>query len=149
MNKQFEYNILISANCLSTLEEKDLNSKLVASLYDIDTDEKISDGDNENFEILDYNFTIVSNDRESLDLFIQNAIKEVIEEIVVNTDYDMSLLDPVLFSNIIVDSDLIITEYQIGRIYALAEIYFKIMKKPTIYGSLMECIANYDIQTYK
>ncbi len=83
MNTQFEYNILISANCLSTLDRKELNNKLVASLYNIDTDEKISDGDNEIFEVLDYNFTNVSSCEESLDLFIQNSIKEVIEEIII------------------------------------------------------------------
>lgn len=149
MSRQFEYNILISANCLSILDKKDLNSKLVASLYNIDTDEKISDGDNEIFEVLDYNFTNVSRHRESLDLFIQNSIKEVIEEIIINNDYNMSLLNPILFNNALLKNDFIISEYQIARIYALAEIYFKIMEKPTIYGDLIELIVGYDVQTYK
>ena len=57
--KQKEYRLSISASFLSTLTAEELESKLIASLYDIETGEKISDGDNENFEILDYDFTDV------------------------------------------------------------------------------------------
>ncbi len=59
MKQQKQYQLLIKASFLSTLTAEELESKLVASLYDIETEEKISDGDDEIFEILDYDFTDV------------------------------------------------------------------------------------------
>lgn len=145
MNKQKEYNILISANCLSSLNKEDLNNTLVASLYNIDTKEKISDADNDKFEILDYNFTNVTKDDVSLDLFILNQIEESIFKIINNNGYDKSLFNPELFDKVISNSDFKITEYEIGRIYTLAEIYFRIMQKPTIFCDIIEKIVSYDL----
>lgn len=51
MNK---YRITIVAQCNSVLPKKDLESRLVASLFDVETEEKISDGDSKKFEIVDY-----------------------------------------------------------------------------------------------
>lgn len=149
MKKQNEYNILLSANCLSTLDEIDLNKKLVASLYDIDTKEKISDGENEKFEILDYNFTSVIKNNQSLDLFIVNEIKKTILQIIDNNGYNKLLFDPELFNKVLSDENFKITEYEISRIYTLAEIYFQIMQKPTEYAEIIEYIVAYDVQTYK
>ncbi len=145
MNKQKEYNILISANCLSSLNKEDLNNTLVASLYNIDTKEKISDADNDKFEILDYNFTNATKDDVSLDLFILNQIEESIFKIINNNGYDKSLFNPELFDKVISNSDFKITEYEIGRIYTLAEIYFRIMQKPTIFCDIIEKIVSYDL----
>jgi len=145
MEQQHEYNILISANCLSILDQKDLNNKLVASLYNIETGEKVSDGDNEKFEILDYNFTNVISNRKSIDIFITNTIKKVIVEIIENNGWDMSLFNPVVFNKALNGGNFVITEYQISRIYTLAEIYFQIMQKSTIYGELIEYIVSYDV----
>lgn len=145
MNKQKEYNILISANCLSSLNKEDLNNTLVASLYNIDTEEKISDADNDKFEILDYNFTNATKDDVSLDLFILNQIEESIFKIINNNGYDKSLFNPELFDKVISNSDFKITEYEIGRIYTLAEIYFRIMQKPTIFCDIIEKIVSYDL----
>jgi hypothetical protein len=61
MNNQTEYEILIGAKILSSLKAKQLNHLLVASLFDIESKEKISDGDNNTFEVLEYNFTKVTN----------------------------------------------------------------------------------------
>jgi len=149
MKKQNEYNILLSANCLSTLDEIDLNKKLVASLYDIDTKEKISDGENKKFEILDYNFTSVIKNNQSLDLFIVNEIKKTILQIIDNNGYNKLLFDPELFNKVLSDENFKITEYEISRIYTLAEIYFQIMQKPTEYAEIIEYIVAYDVQTYK
>lgn len=51
------YRITIMAKAVSSLPRKDLEAKLVAALFDIETEVKISDGDNEQFEIVDYELT--------------------------------------------------------------------------------------------
>jgi hypothetical protein len=149
VNKQKEYNILISANCQSTLSVNSLNNKLVASLYDIETKEKISDGDNEKFEIVDYNFTNVIEENISLDLFILNEIEKIITQIINNNGYDKSLFNPELFNKALQNENFKITEYEIGRIYTFAEIYFRIMQKSTHFGNIIEMIVGYDVQTYQ
>ena len=149
MSNQQKYNILISADCLSSLSEKDLSNKLVASLYDIDTKEKISDGDNNNFEILDYHFTNVATNSCSIEIFINDEIKKAISKIIINNGYNNSLFDEKLFDKAIKNSDFIITEYEIGRIYTLAEIYFKITQKPSPYNSIVKLIVSYDVHSNK
>jgi len=149
VNKQKEYNILISANCQSTLSVNSLNNKLVASLYDIETEEKISDGDNEKFEIVDYNFINVIEENISLDLFILNEIEKIIFQIIKNNGYDKSLFNPELFNEASQNENFKITEYEIGRIYTFAEIYFRIMQKSTHFGDIIEIIVGYDMQTYQ
>lgn len=54
---QNKYKILIKADILSTLTVKQVERQLVASLYNIDTQEKISDSDSKRFEVLDYYIT--------------------------------------------------------------------------------------------
>ena len=149
MDNKKEYNILISANCQSTLSKNDLNDQLVASLYNIDTRKKISDGDNEKFEILDYNFTNVVENNLSLDSFILKEIEEIIFQIINKNGYDKSLFNPELFDKALINNDFKITEYEIGRIYTLAEIYFRIMQKSTKFDDIIEKIVVYDVQTYK
>jgi len=51
------YRITIMATVVSSLSRRDLEAKLVAALFDIETEVKISDGDNEQFEIVDYELT--------------------------------------------------------------------------------------------
>jgi len=51
------YKIRIIAKVLSSLPREDLEAKLVAALFDIETEEKISDGDNEQFQVVDYQLT--------------------------------------------------------------------------------------------
>ena len=51
------YRITIMAEVVSSLPRKELEEKLVAALFDIETEEKISDGDNEQLEIVDYELT--------------------------------------------------------------------------------------------
>ena len=51
------YRITIIAQADSSLSKKDLESRLVASLFDIETRQKISDGDNNQLEVLDYELT--------------------------------------------------------------------------------------------
>lgn len=48
------YQIIIVAEAISSLSRKDLETKLVASLFDIETGQKISEGDNDQFEIVNY-----------------------------------------------------------------------------------------------
>ena len=45
------------AKAASSLSREDLEAKLVAALFDVETEVKISDGDNEQFEIVDYELT--------------------------------------------------------------------------------------------
>ncbi|OIR25079.1 hypothetical protein [Bathymodiolus thermophilus thioautotrophic gill symbiont] len=65
MTKQKEYDICISARISSSLTAKKIESLLVASLFDIETAEKISDGHSHKFEVLDYQFTKVVNANEN------------------------------------------------------------------------------------
>jgi hypothetical protein len=51
------YKVTIKAKVVSSLTKEDLEAKLVAALFDIETEVKISDGDNEQFEIVDYELT--------------------------------------------------------------------------------------------
>jgi hypothetical protein len=51
------YRIIIKARVLSSLSRDELEAKLVASLFDIETGIRISDGDNEQFQVVDYEFT--------------------------------------------------------------------------------------------
>jgi len=51
------YRITIIAEAVSSLPRKDLEAKLVAALFDVETEEKISDGDNQQLEIVDYELT--------------------------------------------------------------------------------------------
>lgn len=51
------YRIIIKARALSSLSRDELEAKLVAALFDVETGLKISDGDNEQFQIVDYELT--------------------------------------------------------------------------------------------
>ena len=51
------YQITIIANVNSSLSKEDLESRLVASLFDVETEQKTSDGDNDNLYIVDYELT--------------------------------------------------------------------------------------------
>ena len=51
------YRITIKAEVVSSLPRENLEAKLVAALFDIETGVKISDGDNKQFEIVDYELT--------------------------------------------------------------------------------------------
>jgi hypothetical protein len=51
------YRITITATVTSSLSRKDLETKLVASLFDMETEMKISDGDNNQLEVVDYKLT--------------------------------------------------------------------------------------------
>lgn len=52
-----KYEITIKAEVVSTLSKEDLEAKLVASLFDIETGLQISDGDTKQFEVIDYELT--------------------------------------------------------------------------------------------
>jgi hypothetical protein len=49
--------IRIIAEVDSSLSKTDLESRLVASLFDVESEEKLSDGDNNHFCIVDYDLT--------------------------------------------------------------------------------------------
>ena len=51
------YQIVIVAEAISSLSRKDLETKLVASLFDLESGQKTSDSDNDQFEILNYKLT--------------------------------------------------------------------------------------------
>ena len=51
------YKIIIVATAVSSLSRKDLETKLVTSLFDIETEMKISDEDNDQLQIVDYVLT--------------------------------------------------------------------------------------------
>jgi len=51
------YRITIVAEATSSLSKRDLESRLVTSLFDVETEQKTSDGDNDNLHIVDYELT--------------------------------------------------------------------------------------------
>jgi len=51
------YRITVIAEVVSSLPREDLEAELVAALFDIETEEKVSDGDNEQLEVVDYELT--------------------------------------------------------------------------------------------
>ena len=51
------YRITINAEVASSLTRTDLEAKLVASLFDIETEEKTSDGQSVQLEVVDYELT--------------------------------------------------------------------------------------------
>ena len=51
------YRVTINAEVASSLPRMDLEAKLVASLFDIETGEKISDGQSVQLEVVDYELT--------------------------------------------------------------------------------------------
>jgi len=145
MNNKNKYNILISADCLTTYKEEELNFKLVASLYDIETKEKISDGETEDFEILDYNFIKVTNPNESIDKFILSEIKESLLKIIKDNGYNESYFHENLFKKIILQKSFKVSEYEIARIYTLAEVYYELMGHSNKYSNIIDLIATYDL----
>ena len=52
-----KYMIRIIAEVNSSLSKTDLESRLVASLFDVESEEKVSDGDNDQIEVGDYELT--------------------------------------------------------------------------------------------
>jgi len=146
--KQQEYEIFIRAKVLSTLSKKKLESKLVASLYDTETEEKISDGDGDRFEILDYDFTSAYLINEQKSSFIVSLIKELelsLVELLKKNGYTKQHLDFQKFLRDVKIENFIIDKYLISRIYTLAEVYFSYTKQINPYGKIIEIIASSDI----
>ena len=52
-----DYRITILADVTSSLSREDLESKLVISLFDIEREQKVSDGEGEQLEVIDYELT--------------------------------------------------------------------------------------------
>jgi hypothetical protein len=52
-----KYMIRIIAEVNSSLSKTDLESRLVASLFNVESEEKVSDGDNDQIEVEDYELT--------------------------------------------------------------------------------------------
>jgi predicted site-specific integrase-resolvase len=55
-----DYRVIIHADVSSSLSKKELENKLVISLFDIETGEKISDGGGRQLEVMDYDLTEAS-----------------------------------------------------------------------------------------
>jgi len=51
------YRVTILAEVSSSLPKRELEAKLVTSLFNIETEEKISDGENEQLKVIDYELT--------------------------------------------------------------------------------------------
>jgi len=60
-----KYRITIIAEATSSLSINELESRLVASLFDLETEEKASDGDSNELQIFDYELTEAIPIRES------------------------------------------------------------------------------------
>lgn len=51
------YRIAIAATVMSSLSRENLEARLVVSLFDIEDEMKISDGDNNQLQVMDYALT--------------------------------------------------------------------------------------------
>lgn len=51
------YKVIITATVTSSLSREALEAKLVVSLFDMETEMKISDGDNGQLQVVDYALT--------------------------------------------------------------------------------------------
>lgn len=71
-------------------------------------------------------------------------MKEILIEVLNFNDYDENFLELTLFAKLLENSAFKITEYDIGRIYTLAEIFFSITGKVNPYGELVGEIVGYD-----
>lgn len=60
MPKIRDYRITILTNVTSSLSKEELEDKLVISLFDIETGEKVSDGESRQLEVVDYDLTEAS-----------------------------------------------------------------------------------------
>ena len=88
------------------------------------------------------------NTNNDVKVFILNEIKQSILNIIENNGYDNKLFNITLFAKALEQKDFIISEYEIGRIYTLAEIYFKLVNKASCYGEFVELIVAYDTERY-
>jgi hypothetical protein len=52
-----KYRIKIIAEARSSLSKTDLESRLVVSIFDVETEQKVADGENKQLEIVDYELT--------------------------------------------------------------------------------------------
>lgn len=143
MRGQTEYYININAKLLSTLKESELERQLVASLHNVETGVNISDGKSEKFEVLDYIFTNANKCGYDIDAHIKQEIKGVFLSTFKSNGYDESLFNIELFDKA-VDDGLHFEQYEIGRIDALAEMYFLITGKINPYAGLVRIIASYN-----
>jgi len=98
-----------------------------------------------NIDHFDPELEIDTVDNESLDTYIENQIRDTISLLLENNGYDDKLLDATLFEEKLIQNKLNIPEYEIARIYALAEIYYKITNHQTKYGCIVELICSYDV----
>jgi len=51
------YKITLVATALSALSKEDLESRLVASLFDFESGNQVTDGQNDDFVVIDYDLT--------------------------------------------------------------------------------------------
>lgn len=89
------------------------------------------------------------DEKDSLETYLLNEIKETIQEIFANNEYDNSLFDAKLLQKELFKDSFIITEYEICRINTLAEVYFKLTNNTSRYCELIELFASYDIIKFK
>jgi hypothetical protein len=54
------YKITLEASVISSLTKDELESKLIVSLFDLETEIKISDGNNDKLQVVDYILTEVA-----------------------------------------------------------------------------------------
>lgn len=57
MTNQRKFQVTIIADVASSLSKKALESRLVVSLFDVETEKKVSDGDSNQLEVVDYELT--------------------------------------------------------------------------------------------
>lgn len=99
-----------------------------------------------NQEYFDPELSIEKYESNDIEYFVLNEIKNAFENIFTENGYDKSLFDKKQLNVAINKESLVISEYYIGRIYTLAEIYHKLTGKINPYGKLTELVVGYDIK---
>lgn len=86
---------------------------------------------------------------DKLDLYgllenkIRSEIVSILEDIDIGTFPDIET-----FEKILIEDDIIISDYQLGVLYTLAELYFELSGKVNKYNKYIELIANFDINQH-
>lgn len=146
-----ELKVFIEAKVSTTLEASNIEHMLVASLFNIDSNKKISDGYNASFHILDYFSTKAIDPELVCDdsiKFIEEKLETELLEIFSSNSLNTKYLNQNIFERAVSSDEFYISEYQLGRIYAYSEMYFQLTGKANPYATMIENIVSYDIEKY-
>lgn len=82
---------------------------------------------------------------EKFDQYLHFQIEKCLIEILEENGLNINHNNFQIIENYFLNENLIIDEYQIGRIYTFSEVYFRFANKTTIYSGIIESIVSHDL----